>query len=160
MENALYYTLSTVSQTLAGALGMLAAFLALRVSTLDTRIRERLRELFERTHALDLGNCGAREALSAWGAWIASCRDPRAKSVLRAFGDAERDQQSRDRLLRGVRRALIASACVMGACFTGLASSPWLALAPGRAIGALCLAILGGVACLVWYGLIVRGALE
>jgi len=35
METALYYTLSTLSQTLAGALGMLAAFLVLRVSSLD-----------------------------------------------------------------------------------------------------------------------------
>lgn len=34
MEDALYYTLSTISQTLAGALGLLAAFVLVRLSAL------------------------------------------------------------------------------------------------------------------------------
>jgi len=35
MENALYYTLSTVAQTLAGALAVLVAFVVVRLGRLD-----------------------------------------------------------------------------------------------------------------------------
>jgi hypothetical protein len=38
MENALYYTLSTIAQTLAAALAVLVAFVLFRLSALDRRI--------------------------------------------------------------------------------------------------------------------------
>jgi hypothetical protein len=40
VDNAVYYTLSTVSQTLAGALGLLAAFLILRLSGIVRQLDE------------------------------------------------------------------------------------------------------------------------
>jgi hypothetical protein len=38
MENAVYYTLSTISQTLAGALAVLVAFVVLRVQQCARRL--------------------------------------------------------------------------------------------------------------------------
>ena len=40
MENALYYTLSTIAQTLAGALAVLVAFVVFWLSTVDADIRK------------------------------------------------------------------------------------------------------------------------
>ena len=39
MENALYYTLSTISQTLAGALAVMVAFVLLNLPVMDSDIR-------------------------------------------------------------------------------------------------------------------------
>src|SRR5438552_14083905 len=40
MENALYYTLSTISQTLAGALAVMVAFVLLKLPAIDSAITE------------------------------------------------------------------------------------------------------------------------
>jgi hypothetical protein len=37
MENTIYYTFSTISQTLAGALGLLAAFMIIRLNAFNQR---------------------------------------------------------------------------------------------------------------------------
>jgi len=42
---ALYYTLSTISQTLAGALGLFAAFMIIRINSFNQMIYERMSEL-------------------------------------------------------------------------------------------------------------------
>lgn len=39
MENALFYTLSTISQTLAGALAVMVAFVLLKLPAMDSDIR-------------------------------------------------------------------------------------------------------------------------
>ena len=157
METALYYTLSTVSQTLAGALGMLAAFLVLRVSTLDMSIREAIGRLQDTTHIHPHG--GNQEILRVFQEEVKRQPQGRGAAVL-ALAHADRALQTRAGLLGAARAAFTLSACMMGICFIGLASSPWLALAAWRAIPVVAFVILGGVGCLVWYGLIVRGALE
>ena len=48
MENTLYYTFSTISQTLAGAIGLLVAFLIYYLDRLDRRIRGHLEVLYNR----------------------------------------------------------------------------------------------------------------
>ena len=47
LDNTLYYTFSTISQTLAGALGLLAAFMITRVSAFNHLIAERVKELYD-----------------------------------------------------------------------------------------------------------------
>ena len=161
METALYYTLSTVSQTLAGALGMLAAFLALRVSVVDASIRAGLDELHKRTGALDLGKGGStHEAVEKWREWIAQPHGALAATIRDAFDRASWNQRLRDALLRGARRAFVTSAGVMAACFVGLAAAPWLGCSAWRGVPVFVLAIAGGVVCLVWYGRIVGAALK
>jgi hypothetical protein len=48
MENTLFYTFSTISQTLAGAIGLLAAFLVYYLIQLDRSLREHLEFLLSR----------------------------------------------------------------------------------------------------------------
>ena len=58
MVNSIFYTFSTISQTLAGAIGLLAAFLLFHLSQLDQRIRRHLETLYSRypraTETVDL----------------------------------------------------------------------------------------------------------
>jgi len=46
MENALYYTFSTIAQTLAGAIALLAAFALYRLQSLDNIIEEKCSFVF------------------------------------------------------------------------------------------------------------------
>lgn len=163
METTLCYTLSTVSQTLAGALGMLAAFLALRVSALDATIRGVLQELEARMGVLPatmrpVGG-SARETLRAWNQQVEQAGQGQGYAV-QALAVANHALRSREGLLGATRGAFIVSGSVMGACFLGLALSPWLAVSPWGAIPAFVVAIVGGAGCLFWYGQIVRRALE
>ena len=48
METALYYTFSTIAQTLASALGLLAVFLALRINAFNRVIYDNMHELKRR----------------------------------------------------------------------------------------------------------------
>jgi hypothetical protein len=58
METTLYYTFSTVAQTLAGAIGLLAAFVIYYLAQLDGKLRTHLEVLYLRypnvTETLDL----------------------------------------------------------------------------------------------------------
>jgi hypothetical protein len=53
METALYYTFSTIAQTLAGVLGLLAAFLALRINAFNHVIYEGMHALQRRKNWTD-----------------------------------------------------------------------------------------------------------
>lgn len=161
METALYYTLSTVSQSLAGALGMLAAFLAIRVSSLDATVRSALDEL-ERRRGIDLAtrpvSGSVREALTGWRQRFEGTQGHDYDRQMLAR--AEHVQASRETLLRDATRAFVVSACVMGASLVGLAVSPWLGQSGWRAVPTFFVGIGGAILCLAWYGRIVTGALR
>ena len=159
-ETALYYTLSTVSQTLAGALGMLAAFLAIQTSALDAALRAEISEM-ESRHGPDPAvrptSGSTAEMLGAWRVRLNTVRDSYSVLLLER---GERLLRKKARILRTAARAFAWSAAVMGACFVGLATTPWLSCTRPRAWTAAAVAIAGGIACLVWYGKIVREALD
>jgi hypothetical protein len=160
-DTALYYTLSTVSQTLAGALGMLAAFLALRVSALDGPIRD-LR-LWARLAYPPLQPAAAQTEplLTAAKAWFAANGgDPVHRHVGQTIDEAQRAYGARTTLLQQAKSAFAGSALVMGCCFVALACTPWLSSSEARAWTVAAVAIISGIACLVWYGRIVRAALD
>jgi hypothetical protein len=58
VENTLFYTFSTISQTLAGAIGLLAAFVLYYLAELNRRLRSHLQKLYSRypaaTETVDL----------------------------------------------------------------------------------------------------------
>jgi hypothetical protein len=159
-STALYYTFSTVSQTLAGALGMLAAFLALRAAALEGTFNAAARELERMT-----GRWGQQaslrtraELVSFWRS-VLSAEQTGAGQHRAVLATAEAAHESRERMLAEARRAFVASAAVMAACFVALAMTPLLSRSAGVSVVALGLLILAAVACLYWYGRIVREAL-
>jgi hypothetical protein len=160
MESALYYTLSTVAQTLAGALGMLAAFLAIRVAALDAIARDAIATVQRLPHpavdmmALPVATDDAIDALEqrlpqegagAHRRWVAEAKQARSK---------------RTKILSGARRAFVLSIVAMVGCFCGLAFTPWLRSCSPVAVLALAVAVLLSASCLRRYWFIVRDALE
>lgn len=158
METALYYTLSTVSQTIAGALGMLAAFLALRVSALDADFNAAARELERSTGQWGIQARYGKPAdiINHWTHFLADS----SASKNAVLDTARRAHTGRRMLLLAARRVFVVSACVMSACFVGLASAPVLCHSLAVSVVALAVAILGGIRCLFSYARIVRDALE
>jgi hypothetical protein len=163
-ENALYYTLSTVSQTLAGALGMLAAFLAIRVASLDATIQTDLEGLKRETgESYWPSLSGARDIagiIEAWDTHIKGMPGLQTEARMSLLNRARSTLVLKTDLLEGAQRAFILSAIIMGVCFAGLAVTPWLGVVAERGETAGGLAVLCGVTCLVWYGRIVRAALK
>jgi hypothetical protein len=161
VETTIYYTLSTISQTLAGSLAILAAFLAIRVSSLDATVRQALSELDRRaggdnTEARATG--GLREELKAWQRWLDGQQG--VAHSHRVLATANQVQAAKDAVLDEARKVFVASTCVMVGCFIGLALAPSIAGSPFRTVSALVLTIGGGVGCLVWYGLMLGRTLR
>jgi hypothetical protein len=163
-ETSLYYTLSTVSQTLAGALGMLAAFLALRVAALEAVFRANISELETRSGMINAEvrppSGGDADTLEGWRKHFSE-RDLTTGNSwnVQLFRRAERNLTAKRGLLRHAVLAFIVSATVMALCFVGLAITPWLSDSTSRAEAAAGFAVVGGIACLVGFGWIVRAAL-
>lgn len=141
---------------------MLAAFLVLRVSSLDAKVSAALLQLSavaSDVHPADKGIAGAFEIIRA--------RLPGMQQIHAAPGWApqvldqgERAYASRLGLLPAARKAFVISAALMVACFVGLACTPWLGHSKWRAAPTFVVAIVGGLVCLVSYGRLVAGALN
>jgi hypothetical protein len=163
METALYYTLSTISQTLAGALGMLAAFLALRLSALHATIGDESETLQQRLGYVDplsLPTPTPDEIIRAHVRRFSAEELRRGGSVgARVAQRAGDDVAARDFLIAAATRAFVISAYVMAACFVGLALAPAAGTSAALAILILAAAIAAAVFCLVLYGRLVLRSL-
>lgn len=159
METALYYTLSTVSQTLAGALGMLVAFLAIRAASLDATLKDALTELLDRAGAdprMRPASGSSSDLLRELDLLFGKTEDGWTKSTLL---QAKHVHAMREALLSEARAAFVLSAVVMVACFAGLSCSPWIAGEFWRAVATLAAACVSGGGCLYTYGRLVLRAL-
>jgi hypothetical protein len=163
LTTALYYTLSTISQTLAGALGLFAAFMIIRISAFNQLIYERMAELYAELNYADqtLGQARARgdakavfvfyrahqEKARPTGGFGNPPRMPLNASQELRLSEGEAMVQRKESLLRSVGYALVASAVTIAACFAGLALTP-VAGDGAVAVAALVVAVLLGAGCL------------
>ena len=100
-------------------------------------------------------------ALAGWKKHVGDDALKEATSyVAGLFRRAEHSLKVRAGLLEQSKIAFVASAVVMGCCFIGLAATPWLGRSWPYAWTTATLAIVGGIACLVWYARIVQQALD
>ena len=173
METALYYTLSTVSQTLAGAMSLLAAFVVIRLSALDASITARVRYLYEFVGG-DMTML--RESLKADGGkkMLAWYRDQFDKEVAAAaaehparganwnsrteshLAEGEAMQGTKERLVRHMVLALELTVAVIGFALLGLLLGPFL-VSDSAAYWAVCgAAVTGAIATLALYVKLVR----
>lgn len=149
MDTALYYTFSTIAQTLAGALAVLVAFALFRVARLDEAITRGQDELLRysqwpmRWEALRIGGLEALE--KDLGA-------PVTEPHLRiAYREASIAAGLRPRVLGALRIALGATVVDIGLCFIALPFTPILVRRPGLAGTTAGLAVALGLLCLVLY---------
>jgi len=154
MENALYYTLSTIAQTLAGALAVLVAFVLLRLSRLEDAIARGRADLqnhypsnWERLW----------DALKVKGSEGLDKRDlgivPHHENPLvRAlYHEASMAWRTRPQIVRRLSVALGFTVGAISFCFVALPFTPKVACSPWASGTILFTAVGLGIICLCLY---------
>jgi hypothetical protein len=173
-DTSLYYTLSTIAQTLAGALGLLAAFMVIRLTAPNQLLRDHARQLYEAGADNLVRSYYARGDHAALFAWYrARFEEVRAKGGTgnppRQFlnpgqetvlTEAEQILATKSALVAQTRHALFASAAVILGCFFSLATVHWLKTTPVMAAGIMILILGGATYCLWCYLRLLKKALR
>jgi hypothetical protein len=149
-DQTIYYTLSTIAQTLAGALAVLVAFVVLKLSALDGAIGNALYEIQSRHVAWDtiwaaLGKSGMEGMDKATGDAI---RDQRLRSI---YSGAEAAMRTRAPIVTALSWAVAASVIDIALCFVALPLTPKLLECPPWASRAVWGAVGLGIVCLLLY---------
>jgi hypothetical protein len=150
MENALYYTLSTIAQTLAGALAVLVAFVLLRLSRLDDAITQGRAELQSRygdwAKLWEALRTGGLEGLRR----INGLRTDQAR-LMALYHEASIAWRTRPHIVHRLYVALGFTVADISLCFAALPFTPRIACSP-RATGVvLFLTVTLGIVCLGLY---------
>ena len=145
----LYYTFSTIAQTLAGARAVLVAFTLFGLAKLDEAIRKGQAELLrysqwpKRWEALRAGGLkGLEDDIGA---------DVTELYLRIAYHEASVSAGLRPGILRALRIALAATVVDIALCFIALPCTPNLAGLPFLAWGAAGVSAALGIACLWLY---------
>jgi hypothetical protein len=154
-ENALYYTFSTIAQTLAAAFGILTAIVVVRLPTLENAV--------ENAKAIILTHHGDANYETAWTALRQHGLSGYRAAGFRVEGHlvnmqlavAHRAWVSWGKLISSVRLAMIPTGADIAACFLALPVVPWLAPKPTWAWTAVVLTVATAVLCIVSYGWLV-----
>jgi hypothetical protein len=150
MEMALYYTLSTIAPSLAGALAVLVAFVLFRLTELDRAIQQAQSDLQMR--------------LTDWPKWWEELRvngpevlkegvpslpvEPFVWAIYRAGHSA---WQTRPKIICRLYVALGFTVLDVGVCFIALPFTPWITASKSWSITILALTVWLGVVSLGLY---------
>ncbi|MGQ0442738.1 MAG: hypothetical protein ACT4OH_04725 [Methylophilaceae bacterium] len=164
MENALFYTLSTIAQSLATAFALLGAFVLFRLQQLsascDVAAAVVIKPYLPNSNARHLLAIGQFAELVCY----LNTQLPQQEARLQThFYEATRNALVRSiaqrvSLLRQLIRAMLATGVVITSAVVGLAFTPKLALSPCTAYIAFAIAVLALIACLMLYGKIILKA--
>jgi hypothetical protein len=161
METALYYTFSTIAQTLASALGLLAVFLALRINAFNRVIYDNMHELQRRRQS---DTSEVPEALMYFWSGdpykffkAVDVRDPYENRLVEASKDL---LKRRSELLVLPKRVFVASAIVIIFSFIVLMTVPWVHDRTSIAVLLLLLGVAGATRCMIWYVQMILTALR
>ncbi len=151
MDDAMYYTLSTISQTLAGALAVLVAFVVLRVQQCDTALAEGEHLFF--SHVLPKPD--------AWAVYLEKGFDQMpAEFVLpksidprtQVYCEAARVARStRRQIIQRLRVSLGLTIPTIGLCIVALPFTPRLASVACLTVSVLGISVLLSLGCLGAY---------
>ncbi len=157
MESALYYTLSTIAQALAGALAVPVAFVVLWLSNADSDIRRGkslLSMKFTPSNEAWKSLCdGGLEALDNFAASKRAVADPgwAHPSEREIYAAAYEANQKRPRITSRLYLALAFSIFTIALCFTLLPFTPVLSSYRVAAASLLFAGVVLGLVCLGLY---------
>ena len=161
MSNALYYTFSTIAQTLAGAMALLAAFLLYRLQTLNQsiekdaeRISIALAPYHGRAHEMLRGR-EYNELLKAAEYIPQGQARPEAESA--RLSTLLRTKQN---LLRRFKIALYLTASLITLSIAVLVATPYLSTFQLAVYTVFASGLIGFVACIVSYISVLRAAFD
>ncbi len=167
MDTALYYTFSTIAQTLAGVLAILGAFFLFHLIRINAQLGQHLQELKtrydEKGTLLDLQELWVRGDASALITYFTA---DRLGILNNEFGNLRLDRaralfDHKSILLTEIERVTAVTIATMIASFVVLAITPWIGRIPGRLGAAVFFATCGvGISsagyCLTRYGRLAR----
>ena len=163
LESTLYYTLSTVAQTLAGAIGLLGANVLFSLQAAAKSIERAARDLTQIPHetlsALYIRHLFSRRSYTELAQRYAELLTPRfevSTDVLVSHSTLTWELQHEQAIRRSFWRALVASGLVIALSISLIALAPQLA--EREILGKIALAAVvgGAIVCLVLYALLLR----
>ena len=163
LESTLYYTLSTVAQTLAGAIGLLGAIVLFSLQATAKSIERAARDLAQIPHetlsALYIRHLFSRRSYTELAQRYAELLTPRfevSTDVLVSHSTLTWELQHEQAIRRSFWRALVASGLVIALSISLIALAPQLA--EREILGKIALAAVvgGAMVCLVLYALLLR----
>jgi hypothetical protein len=169
ISNALFYTFSTIAQTLAGAIALLGAFVLYRLQSLRAQIDEDSESLsgVYGSAGLELATVEAVRALHREGKYYEvlefNSRIPIPANLYQADTEKSRLRLGLQRQKSVLRTFLVALVLTIGLIIgsvCALAAAPAILNDPSMSIVILRVGIGWFVICVVVYGLLIRQALQ
>ena len=165
LETTLFYTLSTIAQTLSGAMGLLGAIVLFALQETSRSIERAARELASLKHDTEselylkhlLTRRSFHEFATKYGEQLLNRGSQATSADLLVHHSTLMWELDHDSALRrSFWKALVASGAVIAISIFGCGFASWLAdqAAVGRAV--LAAAMLGAGACLILYGALLR----
>lgn len=163
LESTLFYAMSTIAQTLAGAIGLLGAIVLFALQATARSIERAARRLSEIPHAslsaLYIRHLYTRrsyqEIADRYGDMLASSNEL-STEILVYHSTLTWELQHEHSIRSYFWRALVASGGMIVVAFVGVTLAPELAEYPSIGRAVLIFAIVGSTMCLVLYGVLFR----
>jgi hypothetical protein len=163
LESTLYYTMSTIAQTLAGAIGLLGAIVLFALQATGRSVERAAKRLSEVPHdtisELYIRHLVSRrsyqELARRYGDLLAPSREMSA-DLLVYHSTLMWELQHEEAIRRAFWQALAASATVIGFAITCLALVPQLVARHRTGSVVLGIAVIGAIGCLVLFGGLLR----
>jgi hypothetical protein len=164
MDNALFYTLSTIAQALSAAFALLGAFVLFRLQQLSAACANAgaivIRPYLPNQEARRLLAIGSFAKLAQY---LISQQVQRPGAIGPHTLEAARDAfgksiAQREQLLSQLLHAMLATGAVIALAVTGLAVTPQIGASAQGAYAVLTAAVIALVGCLVMYGRIIWAA--
>ena len=167
LESTLYYTMSTVAQTLAGAIGLLGAIVLFTLQATGRSVESASKRLAEIPHESTnelyirhlLSRRSYRELARRYGEMLRPSTEM-STDLLVYHSTLVWELEHEDAIRRSFWNALVASAVIIGYTIACLAMAPQLAEREGAGDIALLIAVFGAIGCLLLFGSLLRVVLR
>lgn len=163
LESTLFYAMSTIAQTLAGAIGLLGAIVLFALQAAQRSIERAAKRLSELPHtslnALYIRHLfsrrGYHEIAERYGEMLSSANEV-STEVLVYHSTLTWELQHEAQIRRSFWRALVASGVAIFHAFIGVSLAPQLAARPLLGDAILVVGVTGATCCLLLYGVLFR----
>jgi hypothetical protein len=165
LESTLFYTMSTIAQTLSGSMGLLGAIVLFALQETGRSIERAARELAELPHATDnalylrhlLTRRSFHEFARRYGDQLATRGSTETPADLLVHHSTLTWELDHDAALRrSFFKALAASGFLIGFSILACGFAPQLATHPAVGYTALGIGMVGAASCLALYGALLR----
>jgi hypothetical protein len=165
LESALFYTMSTIAQTLSGGMGLLGAIVLFALQETTRSVERAAKQLTELEHASMsplyikhlLTRRSFRELARLYGRLLQPGGSAETSADLLVYHSTLSWELEHDQALRrSFWKALLASGFVIGFSLACVAFAPRLAQDPFVGQVALVTGLAGSLGCLVLYGVLLR----